>query len=245
MYVIFLDESGDHSLKKIDKSYPIFCLTGCIVDFNYYNRVFEEEVYKVKNKHFSTGDIILRSYDIRKQKGEFSALVDKEKRESFYKDLDDLIISLQFIVIASVINKLELKSKYLEPSNPYNLCLQFILERFCLFLREKRSVGIMRIESRETHNDRRLAMVYENFRKNGSMPFINLIEARDRLVDLSFNQKTQNIAGHQIADLVAYPIGKYVLNPERENIAYKIIEKKFRKKKGTEEYINYGLKIFP
>ena len=31
MYVMFLDESGDHSLDKIDSSYPMFVLAGCIL----------------------------------------------------------------------------------------------------------------------------------------------------------------------------------------------------------------------
>ena len=242
---MFLDESGDQNLKKIDNSYPIFCLAGCIVEFGYYNKIFEKKVDKIKIKHFRTRDIIIRSYDIRKQKGEFSILVDKKKRESFYLDLDRLVENLQFTVIASVINKLKLKERYSEPGDPYDLCFQFIMERFCMFLGEKRSVGIMRMESRETHNDRKLAEDYENFRQDGDGRFIKPEEAQRKLVDLSFNQKSQNIVGHQIADLVAYPIGSDVLNPKRENIAFKIVEKKFHRKRRTNQYANYGLKIFP
>ena len=29
---MFLDESGDHSLVKIDEQFPVFCLAGCIFD---------------------------------------------------------------------------------------------------------------------------------------------------------------------------------------------------------------------
>ncbi|HCB35264.1 MAG TPA: DUF3800 domain-containing protein, partial [Candidatus Taylorbacteria bacterium] len=39
MKVMFLDESGDHSLDKIDASYPMFVLAGCIFDFEYYTNV--------------------------------------------------------------------------------------------------------------------------------------------------------------------------------------------------------------
>jgi len=39
---------------------------------------------------------------------------------------------------------------------------------------------------------------------------------RQNLFDLSFNQKSQNIIGMQIADLVAYPIGKWVLDNSKE-----------------------------
>src|SRR3989344_3424583 len=110
--VMFLDESGDHSLDKIDNSYPMFVLAGCIFDFDYYSKVVEPKINELKIKHFGKTDIILRSYDIRKQKGDFSCLVDKRKREEFYNDLDILIKSLDFEIIAAAINKLNLKNQY-------------------------------------------------------------------------------------------------------------------------------------
>lgn len=100
---MFLDESGDHSLGKIDKSYPMFVLAGCIFDLDYYSKIVEPKVSELKTKYFNRADIILRSYDIRKQKGDFSSLVDKKRREVFYSDLDILIKSLNFKIIAAVI----------------------------------------------------------------------------------------------------------------------------------------------
>ena len=61
--------------------------------------------------------------------------------------------------------------------------------------------------------------------------------------DLSFNQKTQNIAGMQIADLVAYPIGKWVMDKNRENNAFEVLRPKIHSKDG--KYLGYGLKVFP
>jgi hypothetical protein len=52
------------------------------------------------------------------------------------------------------------------------------------------------------------------------------------------------MAGLQIADLIASPIGKQVLKPEQQNRAYEIIEKKFRRSsKGSLN--GWGLKLFP
>jgi len=239
--IMFLDESGDHSLDKIDKSYPMFVLAGCIFDFDYYSSVAEPKINELKLKHFGRTDIILRSYDIRKQKGDFKSLVDKKKREVFYADMDVLMESLNFKVIAAAIHKTKLKNQYSNPHNPYNLCLHFILERSAMFLGKSGERIIFRIESRETHNDRKLAEVYELFRMGNK--FFSKEEAQSKFVDLSFNQKTQNIAGHQIADLVAYPIGIAVLDSNRENKAFEIIKKKFHTKNGS--YENCGLKIFP
>lgn len=242
MKIMFLDESGDHSLEKIDKTYPIFVLAGCIFDFDYYNSVVEPSINKLKNDFFGKTNIILRSYNIRKQNGDFSSLVDKTKREKFYLSLNKLISELKFTIIASTINKLYLKNHYVKPNNPYHLCFQFIIERTIMFLGKSSDKIMMRIESRQEHNDRKLAEVYEEFR-NSNHNFFKQEEIQRKITDLSFNQKSQNVAGMQIADLTAYPIGKWVLDRTRENKAFEIIKEKLHKKNG--EFLNYGLKIFP
>jgi len=246
--IIFLDESGDHSLDKIDKSYPMFVLAGCIFDFDYYYKTVDPKVNELKIKHFGRDNIILRSYNIRKQKGDFVCLVDKRMRENFYNDLDTLVKSLNFKIIAAAINKTNLKNQYNEPDNPYNLCFQFILERSVMFLGRSGDKLMFKIESRETHNDRKLAEVYERFRtkdhfKPDGQVLFKKDEIQSKFLDLSFNQKIQNIVGHQIADLVAYPIGVSILDKKRENKAFEIIKTKFHSKNG--EYLNYGLKVFP
>jgi len=215
MFVAFLDESGDHNLKTIDSTYPIFTLAACIFDFDYYFEGVEKELDTIKVKHFGTRKVILRSYDIRKQKGQFRSLVDITKRTAFYEELDKFIENLEFKIIAAVIDKSKLKSSYRTPSDPYNLCFQFIMERLCMFVGRKNEKVVMRMESRESHNDKVLA------------------------------EKSQNIGGHQIADLAAYPIGIHIFQPKRDNPAFQIVEKKFHTRLGTRQYINYGLKIFP
>ena len=244
MKIMFLDESGDHSLDKIDSSYPMFVLAGCIFDFDYYLNQAEKQVSELKIKFFGKGNIILRSYDIRKQKGSFASLVDKSKREKFYEAINALMESLNFTVIAAAINKTKLKGQYGHPTNPYHLCLRFILERAVMYLGRSNAKMMFRIESRETHNDQKLSEVYERFRNTHHRLF-NKDETQSKLADLSFNQKIQNIAGMQIADLVAYPIGKWVLDTTKENKAFIIVEKKLHKKPRTNVYLNYGLKIFP
>lgn len=242
---MFLDESGDHSLNldKIDKSYPMFILAGCIFDFDYYIKVVETSINDLKKKYFGRTDIILRSYDIRKQKGEFASLVDYKKRIEFYEDINKTLSDFEFIVIAAAINKLDHIKQYKNPENPYNLCFRFILERAVMYLGRSTDNIIFRAESREGHNDKQLAVVYENFRQKGFSEFIKPDEVQRKLVDLSFNQKSQNVIGHQIADLVAYPIGRWVIDKTKENKPFNIIEPKFHRK--NNEYLNYGLKIFP
>lgn len=238
---MFMDESGDHSLEKIDSSYPIFILAGCIFDFDYYNEKVEPTVSALKKRYFGRADIILRSYDIRKQKNDFASLVDKKKRDQFYDDINKMMVSFEFTIIAAAVNKSHFKSQYVDPTNPYHLCFHFVLERAVMFLGRSKEKMMFRIESRETHNDRILAKEYEEFKKGDSM--FSADEIQSKLVDLSFNQKSQNIAGMQIADLVAYPIGKWVMDNTRENPAFEIVKKKLHQKEGR--FLGFGLKVFP
>lgn len=60
-------------------------------------------------------------------------------------------------------------------------------------------------------------------------------------ININFKKKKDDIVGLQVADLVAYPIARYVLDPQRANPSFEIFSDKFYSKKGK----RYGLKIFP
>jgi len=49
-YVLFMDESGDHNLESIDKSFPAFCLAGCIFEREYYKEVARPAVEALKQR---------------------------------------------------------------------------------------------------------------------------------------------------------------------------------------------------
>ena len=83
MKFLFLDESGDHNLIKIDMQYPIFVLGGIIVD-DAYVPILNEKVDSFKLKVFGTKDIILHTADITRNKNGFERLKEKEFRENFY-----------------------------------------------------------------------------------------------------------------------------------------------------------------
>jgi len=222
----------------------MFVLAGCIFDFDYYFEKAEKQVNELKICFFGKNNLILRSYDIRKQKSDFACLVDRKRREEFYQALDNLVKRLEFKVISAAIEKNKLKNQYSAPDNPYHLCFQFILERAVMYLGASREKMMLKIESRETHNDQKLAKIYEKFKENNHR-YITAAEVQRKLADLSFSQKMQNIAGMQIADLVAYPLGKWVLNSGAENKAFAIVQKKLHRRPNSKDFLNYGLKIFP
>jgi hypothetical protein len=63
-------------------------------------------------------------------------------------------------------------------------------------------------------------------------------------LDIRFMEKKHNAPGLQIADLVAHPIGRHVIDPEQPNRAFEILKPKLRT--GPDGRIRgFGLKIFP
>jgi hypothetical protein len=62
---MYLDESGDHTLAKIDPTYPVFVLGGIIVDRTYARTVLEPRVRAFKANWFGSHSIVLHSTDGR------------------------------------------------------------------------------------------------------------------------------------------------------------------------------------
>ena len=57
----------------------------------------------------------------------------------------------------------------------------------------------------------------------------------------TFRNKKENINGLQLADLIAYPIARNVIEPNRANPAYDVLEGKIYRKEGHLQ----GLRIYP
>ncbi len=57
-----------------------------------------------------------------------------------------------------------------------------------------------------------------------------------------FVDKKANSIGLQIADLVAYPTGRFIVNSQQENLAFAVFRDKFYK---YPDYLEKGLKILP
>lgn len=246
MKILFLDESGDHSLTKIDDQFPAFCLAGCIFDENEYQQNSKAKIDAFKIRYFNNTEIILHSREIRKCEPPFNILLNSATKGNFYTDLNNLMGALSYTVLASAILKKKLKEQYIDPANPYMLSLQFIMERFLYYLEENNDVGYVSVESRDPKSNTDLLNTFTNIVNNGSGSDAHTISAKrfqEKVQKMIFVTKQQNENGHQIADMAAYPIAKHALDSKRANPAFEIIRPKFRKRNG--KILGYGLKIFP
>ena len=73
-YIVYVDESGDHSLTSIDRQYPIFVLAFCLFDKEEYAERITTDITHLKFKYFGHDQIILHEREIRKEEAEFSIL---------------------------------------------------------------------------------------------------------------------------------------------------------------------------
>lgn len=242
MLLMFLDESGDHSLDKIDPQYPLFVLAGVILDEEYANTTLGERLRVFKRDLFGTDDIVLHTADITRNRGGFERMKEPEFRQRFYERLNSLIESLEFKVVACAIRKDEHLEKYgLSAINPYLLSLHVLVERLVFELNAKRTEGTIIAESRGGTLDNELDLAFLNLKIQGTR-YIQASEIRRKVRGLVFQEKHRNVAGLQLADLVATPIGRFVVGKEIKE-DFRIVEQKFRTFQG--KYHGAGLVILP
>jgi len=223
-YVIYADESGDHSLTKIDPIYPVFVLCLCIFRKTEYVRKIVPAIQAFKFKWFGHDAVILHERDIRKQITPFQSLNDPGIRNEFMSELNDILSLCKTRIATCVIDKQRLKHEYLIQDNPYAIGLQVCLEKVICFI-ERNSESIrpthFMFEKRGDKEDKELELEFRRI-TDGKNRFRRKFPDFDiRMVD-----KRANSSGLQIADLTARPIGLHVLRPHQPNRAFDIISRK-------------------
>lgn len=242
MKIMYLDESGDHSLTVIDREYPMFVLGGIIVDLDYAEGEMSERVRQFKLNLFGRDDLILHTADIARNKNGFENLVDSGFRQAFYDELNALMRDLQYTVVACAIKKDMHLSKYgMNAIDPYLLSLDVLAERFCFEIGDIEGGGRILAEKRDPTLDRQLDLAWLNLKISGT-GYLQAAAIDRRIRSLTMESKKSNNAGLQLADLVVSPIGRYVLGkaPKED---WDIIQSKFRVYRGT--HIGAGLVVLP
>jgi len=70
-YIVYVDESGDHSLKSIDEQYLLFVLAFCVFHKRHYSESVVPALEKFKFNYFGHDQVVLHENEIRKEKGMF------------------------------------------------------------------------------------------------------------------------------------------------------------------------------
>ncbi len=242
-YYLFLDESGDHGLNTIDPSFPVFVLCGIICPETEYKTI-SKKMNEIKEKYWKTTNVIFHSRDIRKCEKEFQILFDLEIKKALYGEINTLIADSNYRIIASAINKHKYIKRYGRLSNDvYEIALSFIIERSVFLLDEinnKENKLEIIIEKRGHTEDNKLSQHFQQLLTRGT-GYVDQKRLKGCNISFSFKDKKDNLNGLQLSDLIAYPIARYVIDPERANPAFDVLSGRFY----TNRNRRYGLKIFP
>lgn len=242
-FYLFIDESGDHGLVTLDPSFPVFLLCGLITSEENYLQT-RDAINDIKKEFWLNKEVILHSRDIRKCEREFQILFNLDLKRIFYEKINGVIENSKYRILASAIDKEKYIKTYGKLSNDvYELALSFIIERGIFCLDEvkdcKKQLEII-IEKRGKKEDKKLEEHFQRLVSRGTA-YVSAERLQEVGIKITFKDKKENINGLQLADLIAYPIARYVIEPKRANPAFEVLAKKIYTKNNR----RYGLKIFP
>jgi hypothetical protein len=214
-YRLYVDEVGNPDMGSSEKN-RFLSLTGVILELTYVKTTVHPAVECLKNRYFGShpdDPVILHRKEIISKMPPFDGLRDPTTEHSYNRDLLAMLQDLDYVVITVVIDKVEHRKRYQTwRFDPYHYCLTVIVERFVLWLENMGAVGDVMAESRGGKEDRRLKDSFERVCHTGS-DYIQPERFSDTLtsLQLKIKAKQNNVAGLQLADLLAYPSYRSVL----------------------------------
>ncbi len=246
--VMFLDESGDHSLSKIDPQYAVFVLCGVIMQEEHHTDVAVPALAKFKKTLFGRDDLGLHTLEFTRNQTGFEMMKNDDFRVKFFGGLESLLNSLEFKIVACVIKKVEHLNRYgLSAVDPYMLSLSVLVERFVFECGS--AGGSIVAEGRGQNLDNALELAFLDLKIRGT-EYIPASKVKKRIHSFTIRDKKENLAGLQLADIAATPIGRHVVGKKTyasyssEGDFFSTVERRFRKDwKGS--YQGMGLVVLP
>lgn len=241
-YVLYLDECGDQNLSSFDPQFPIFTLCGVVVS-ECQDRWLNERMNALKQEIWGNTNIIFHSRDIRKCQNGFEVLFDLAVKEKFLEAVNSILGEHAYVIVCCAILKEPYIRQYGKLNDVYGLSLSYVMERVVFYLDSvgKEEVELCTIiERRGKKEDKSLLNYYNQLLDMGTYwADSNRIKRYFKRFEMRW--KSENVIGLQVADLVAYPITRHVLNPEGVNLAFDVLKKNIYQIDGK----MYGMKVFP
>ena len=237
-YLLFVDESGDHNLSKVDKTYPIFSLGGLCISETAYEKL-NVVVNDFKIKYYGSTDVVLHSSELKRPKDSRSDprnlfLLDPVQRAVFYKEIDNVIIQEQkYSIVACFIHKQLHVDYYSQPADPYYFSFENIINRTLWNIGDS-SVKII-AEKRGKELDTSLYAEYERLKTTGTK--FHSSQKVTTKTSLTCASKAENLNGLQIIDLMLSALSRHYLGKTAKmvgnDISPSLIEKKYMRQTPT------------
>jgi len=259
---LYLDEVGNH--KYLDYSKPCnnaineryFALMGVFIELGETYDEIHGDLEGLKKAHFKYDidqPFPLHRVEVLKKTGPFGVLANEAKERAFYGDLIRFLSDHEMTLIAIVLDKLFYKRQYRYPCHPYHFSLELMLERYCGYLDHLNLRGDVLAEARGRQEDQKLMEEYRELYDCGTAFMGDEITRRTLTSkEIKVHPKQNNIAGLQIADMLAAPCLTGILKEldiipeikqESHRIIYAGIRDKFNKHLYSGEVKGYG-KVF-
>lgn len=250
-YRMYVDEVGNSDLgASRDPNHRYLSLTGVIMELNYVAESAAPAVEALKAKYFGAHHpdepVILHRKEMVNHRPPFQALADDATRQSFNTDLLQLMEETPFVAITVVIDKLDHARRYVWAMHPYHYCMTALMERYAMWLNGQSTVGDVMAESRGKKDDVELKTVYRTIYEQGT-DFMSAKRMAQRLTsrELKVKPKASNIAGLQLADMLAHPslvatAARVAGNPVPENFGGRIaaiLEKSKYRRRANDGFI--------
>lgn len=258
-YRLYVDEVGNPDLESsADENHRFLCLTGVIIELDYVSKVISPQLESLKVKYFGSHPdepIILHRKELVRRKPPFTVLRDPEIERRFNEDILLKLKQWEYSVIVVIIDKHEHAEKYTTwRYDPYHYCQEILIERYRLFLNINKSKGDIMFESRGGKEDMRLKRSFRQIMDSGTHNISSFdLQSHLTSLELKVKSKQSNIAGLQVADLLAHPARRwcfrnfYGMDDKKQTFGDRVIDilerEKFFRYKG--EITSYGVKKLP
>jgi len=214
IYRLFVDEVGHGNMQAADHpNEQYLSLTGVIMRIGYERDTLEPALNILKIRIFGTAQIVLHRTEMVYKRPPFERLENEEIRADFDKSILSIIGKARYRVITIVMDKQEHRRRYVVwQAYPYHYCLLALLERYVLWLKSAGSCGDVMAESRGKKDNMKLVESYARLYKDGTT-FVDkkLFQQHLSTKELKIKDKAANIAGLQLADLLANPSRRAII----------------------------------
>ena len=219
-YQMYVDESGGDVMDPAKWSSPesrYLGLTGVVIANETYRTRTHPEFEALKQAFFPHNPnepLVLVRHEIVNKRGAFRILQDPEVAAHWGNRIIQFLDEHVSQVITVVLDKETYRRSGQSAAGirPYSYCLNTLTERYGQWLNRVGGIGNVMAESRGKNEDRDLKEDFQRFMTGADNPPAvgeNLRSVSSSQVQL--NLKADNIAGLQLADLLAYPGRKGVL----------------------------------
>ena len=203
MHLVYVDESGSPSSLRTDPNYPIFVMAACIFDPDVYAARLLPAVGALKIRHLGSDSPVLHESEIRKRLGIFNFKGDVQARTAFIEGLSSVVQDCVPRVVAAVVGHSDLER------DVDLAALQALWDGF-----REHSAGPSHwiFERRGKREDAAVSRAFEVLSLSGATH--------------EFVAKGRGLAGLEMADMLARPIGLSVLRPSQSNRALEGLRKR-------------------